>query len=63
MFAVFNRPGEAGAVVKTPPSLINSFIKTLTDDLWKYLVVYTTRLLRLNRCHLCHLRGVYLQGS
>ena len=29
----------------------------------KNLVVDTTRLLRLNKCHLCHLRGVYLHGS
>ena len=27
------------------------------------LVVYATRFLRLNSCHLCHLRGVYLHRA
>ena len=34
---VVNRPGVAGAVLQSPPLLINSFINSLTDVLWKYL--------------------------
>ena len=34
---LFNRPGVAGAVLQTPPSLIDSFIHSLSDPLWKYL--------------------------
>ena len=56
---VFNRPGVAGAVLQIASSLIHSF----SDPFPPNVVVYTTRLLRLNRCHLCHLRGVYLHGS
>ena len=36
---------------------------SLSDSFPPNLVVYTTRLLRLNRCHLCHLRGMHLHGS
>ena len=32
-----HRPGIAGAVLQTPSLLINSFVKTLSDPLWKYL--------------------------
>ena len=53
---IVNRPGVAGAVLQTLLSLINK----LTNRFPPNLVVFTTRLLRLSRCHLCHLRGVYL---
>ena len=34
---IFNRLGVAGAVLQTPPLLINSLIKSLSHRLWKYL--------------------------
>ena len=52
----FNRPGVAKAVLHTASSL-----SEWLDDLFSWnLVVYTTSLLRLNRCLF---RGVYLHGS
>ena len=44
---LFNTPGVAGAVLQTPLSVIESPFSSKS-------FVYTTRLLRLNRCHLCH---------
>ena len=57
--AITNRPGVAGAVLQTA----SSFTDWFSDPFPPNIVVYTTRLLRFNRCHLCHLRGVYLHGS
>ena len=52
----------------TYPVELDLFYKNLYNSLlidWLILcgIVYATRLLRLNRCHLCHLRGVYLCQS
>ena len=44
-------------------SFTESFIHWFSNPIPLNLVVYTTRLLRLARCHLCHLRGVYMHES
>ena len=44
-----NRPGVAGAVLQIALSLTDSLNHLFPPN----LIVYITRLLRLNRCHLC----------
>ena len=34
---IINRPGVAGAVLQTPPLLIDWFMDSLSDGFWKYL--------------------------
>ena len=51
---IFTIPGVAKAVLQTALSSTDWLIQGFTDPFPPNLVVYTTKLLRLNnRCHLC----------
>ena len=51
---LFIRPCVARAVPQTPLSLIHWLIKTLTDDLWKYLQnTFTSKVIYHNSCVPC----------
>ena len=63
LYVFINRPGIAGAFLQTPWSIFYYFIKSVSHPFPSILLVYTTKLLKLNRCHLCHLRGVFMQES
>ena len=57
LITIFNRPGVGGAVLQTAFSFTDRLIHSFSDPYSSNLVVYTTRLLRLKRFQVYHLKG------